>query len=349
MNPTTLYIADIRSNATQGRSTGHLVPVARMYQELFAGHCEVRVAGGPVYGQYFNDEELLRLPYDVSGTTLRDKWHTMMNCRRLFRAAEGQTIVLQQSSVVTSFIGIVLFFHRKSRLLMIQYSRAGVSSFMKRLLYRLAKRKVDGVICPNEEVGRAYGRPYCLVPDYIYTGLQQTTVPYNQRTYDFCIVGRIAPEKGVVETAIALSCKPYKVLIAGKPQTEALRNELETVCRNAANIELHLVYIDEGDYDRYIRQSRYSVLNYQGEYSMRSSGVVFDMLFRGTPVIGRRCKALQFINEQKLGIVFEHLEEVDFASLLSATRFEHFQQHIQTYRQSHQQYAAELKRFTIRI
>lgn len=43
---------------------------------------------------------------------------------------------------------------------------------------------------------------------------------------------------------------------------------------------------------KYLEASKYAILNYSGEYSNRSSGVVFDTLFNGVPVIGKKCQYL---------------------------------------------------------
>lgn len=342
-----LIIADIRSNSVQGKSTGHYIPVARNFQEMFQSS-QCKVAGGPVYKQYFLDEDLICLPYNISGTTLCDKWHTMKNCIRLFNEGRDKIIVLQQSSAVTSFIGIVLFYHLRSKLLMIQYSTTGINSLLKRMLYRMAKNKIDGVICPNKEVGEAYGLPYCVVPDYIYIKKEMDCIlPFSERLYDLCVVGRISPEKGVVEVAQNLKNTKYKIVIAGRPQTQELYDELIYICSNANNIELHLGYIEDKDYDYYIRQSRYSILNYTEEYSVRSSGVVFDMIFRNTPVIARRCKSLQFIEDENMGVVYDTLEAIKLDLLFNEVWYQEKLTGIVIYKQKHQKYIQLLREFIL--
>ena len=137
----TLYIVDLRSHCVNGISTGHFFSVAAMYQQLFDNSYDVVVAGGPVYKKRFKDEELLLLPYNICGATLKDKWRTMKNAIKLFKKAKNQTIIIQQGTVITAFIAIALFYHRTSKLFMIQYSNEGVRSFFKRLIYRFAKNK----------------------------------------------------------------------------------------------------------------------------------------------------------------------------------------------------------------
>lgn len=341
-----IYISDIRSNVNEGKSTGHFVPVARMYCELFNDTCKVIVAGGPIYEQYFSKEQLHVLPYNISGTSIRDKWHTMLNALSLFRRAKGETIVLQHSSVVTCFVAITLLYWKTSKLYLIQYSNDGVSSRLKRLLYSLCKWKIDGIICPNERVANAFGLPSCIIPDYIYTNLK---IPqcrkYEDKKYDFCIVGRIAKEKGVVEVAQFFTNTSYSLLIAGKPQDNDLANILQDTCDEAKNITLHLGYISDKEYIESLNNSKYAILNYQKEYFERSSGVVFDTLFNGVPVIGKKCPTLDFIEKYQCGELFTNILEFDPSTVLDSNTYYRYIGNIKKYQCSHKAHHNSLIKF----
>jgi glycosyltransferase involved in cell wall biosynthesis len=347
-----LFIADLRSHCSNGISTGHFFPVAAMYQQLLKERCDVVVAGGPVYKNRFKDDELLLLPHNVSGTTLKDKWHTMKNAIKLFKEAKGQTIVIQQGTVVTAFIAIALFYHRTSKLFMIQYSNEGVRSFIKRVLYKFAKSKIDGMICPSDEIGCAYGIPYCVVPDYIYTGsVEKVKLSGDElglKKYDFCMVGRIAEEKGIVEAASFFARTKYKVVIAGKTQNAELDAKLRRACENASNIDLRIGYISEAEYQDLLENSKYTILNYQGEYSRRSSGVVYDTLFAGVPVIGQQCLALNFIKDFKIGYLYnkiQDLSEKNLDDLLNDQTILLYKKHIIDYCQLHKSYKRKIASF----
>ena len=344
-----LFIADLRSNCSNGISTGHFFPVAAMYQQLLKERCDVVVAGGPVYKNRFKDDELLLLPYNVCGTTLKDKWHTMKNAMKLFKEAKGQTIVIQQGSVLTSLIAIALFYHRTSKLFMIQYSNEGVRSFFKRVLFRFAKCKIDGMICPNDDVGHAYGISYCVVPDYIYTGsvekVKSNGDKLDLKKYDFCMVGRIVEEKGIVEVAEKFANSSYKIIIAGKAANGGLENRLKKICENATNITLILGYVSDEKYEMILKTSRYAFLNYQGEYSRRSSGVVYDTLFAGIPVIGQFCTALKFIQTCNMGYLYGNLKDVSgdtIDELLKDDVVAEYKRNISKYYSIHKEYKQKL-------
>ena len=72
-----LIIADVKSPNFKGISTGHFFAVAQNYYELFKGHVETLIAGGPVYKIRFSEEQLLGLPNDVllmREPSWRSKW-----------------------------------------------------------------------------------------------------------------------------------------------------------------------------------------------------------------------------------------------------------------------------------
>lgn len=340
-----IFVADILSHTDEGKSVGHYFALARNYQELFGGR--VVVAGGPVYRMGFDTSELLVLPYNTSGTGLKTRIKTFFNACKLFKEAQGHIIILQQCTTITMFLCIALFYHGKSRLYLIQYSSEGFRMKLGQIFFRFAKKKIDGIICPNDTVGNYFqGVPYCVVPDYIYTvNTENKTFSYKDKYYDICIVGRIAPEKGVVEVARYFSNTKYKVLIAGRPQTEELTKELREACEHSSNIKLHLDYISEQEYTDYLNNSKYAILNYSAEYSSRSSGVVFDMLFNNIPVIGRRCESLQFIEKYELGMVYDEICDINIEKIFDIDFYEKTQIRIKEYCKGMYKHAERLQRF----
>lgn len=340
-----IIIADILSNTINGKQTGHYFAVARNYLELFY-NCVV--AGGPIYKTGFDKEKLCLLPYNGhdGDNFIGKRFKTFSNAMKLFKDGKGDVIVLQQCTTITTFLCIILFYHRKSRLYIIQYSLEGFRNFAGRLLYRFAKRKIDGLVCPNDEVGKAYGIPYCVVPDYIYTGQSFVKrISYDEKKYDFCMIGRISAEKGISEVVRFISKTSCNVLIAGRVQNKELEEELKNLCNNVNNITLVLDYISDEEYKMFLSQSRYAILNYQGEYSNRSSGVVYDTIFAGLPVIGRRCKALNFIKEFNMGFLYESIGDFNPKVVLNKKQYEYYQKQIAVYRMTHEKYKRELNVF----
>ena len=91
-----LIVADVRSTSTDGIAAGHYFTVAQNYLDLFGAEMDVRIAGGPVYGDRFGNK-LIRLPHDyiVGSSAARNKRAVFQNVRALLREAQDDVIVLR--------------------------------------------------------------------------------------------------------------------------------------------------------------------------------------------------------------------------------------------------------------
>lgn len=309
-----IIIADVKSNSRNGKMTGHSYPVSKNYIDLFSDICEVKVAGGPVIANRFKPEEILKLPYNsVEGLSgWKNKIHTLRNCRLLFKKTNSEdSVVIQHSGISTVLLGIALFARkRKNRIYLIQYDTNALSSRIKRFIYFFAKNKITGIVCPSESIAKTYNLPECVVTDFIYP-YKEVMQTHDKKKYDFAVVGGIYEDKGVVEVAEKFADSTYKVLIAGNPATSQLRDSLSKIAFKAKNIDLRLGFIEDNDYYRYIREAKYCILNYRGCYSQRSSGVVLDILFNQTPIIGHRCRALDFVEKENVGLLYDEIELFD--------------------------------------
>lgn len=344
-----IILADVKGYCIDGVLTGHVCAVAQNYLDIFRGQADIRIAGGPAFGARFPGALCLSHHAEASASPQRNKLCVLHNMWQLLRRCRENILIFQSSAVATVFFGIAFFKFSRSPLYMIQYNADSVSTPIKRLLFSLAKGKISGIICPNKEVGEAYGLPYCVVPDYIYTGKDAgDMVPYEEKKYDFCMVGVICEDKGMVAAAAKLAGTPHRVIIAGKPASAEIEQQLRSIAAAVDNIELRLRFIDEKEYGDIIRFSRYGVLNYSGAYSDHSSGVVFDILFSGLPVFGRRCKSLKIIEEHGMGQLFDDIEEWDVSRMPDKAVYDTYRQHIYQYYRTHERSRQELVSFVTR-
>ncbi len=346
-----VIIADVRSHTIDGSIKGHGYAVASNYLEIFKGVAEVKVAGGSAYAQRYGDQAIA-LPNDAlpSRPGWLNKLCTLQNMHWLFSHYRKDTIVLQSSGVVTALLGLALFKHAETRVFMILYNTEVMTSCVKRFFLRLAKRRIAGILCPNSKVGKAHNLPYCTIPDYIYCGEENTLraqpISYEDKKYDFCMVGIIWRDKGMVEAARHLAGTPHKVLIAGALSgEEGLEEDLRAACRGTDNIDLRIGYLSAEEYDAAIRNSRYCILNYSAAYSEHTSGVVFDILFRGVPIVGRSCSSLHFIADYGIGQLYEEITAFAPASVLNAAEHARFLENMQHYFETHRAYRDKLIRF----
>lgn len=345
-----MILADVKSINKNGKSYGHYFSLAENYLELYGKTAEVKIGGGPIYKTRFKEEDLFRLPYDcrMEKSKWLQVWHTLLNCRYLFKHTDkNDVIVMQHSAAATFMIGIMLFAHKKNNIYVITYDKNSINNAFKRLVYSFARKHIKGFLTSNEEVAKAFQRPYCLVPDYIFSGDvdKLPIIPYKDKKYDFVMVGSIWPDKGVLEAAHHLANTRYKVLIAGRPAFEWLGDEIKSVCDKADNIELHLGFVSEDDFKDYIDNARYSLLNYQGTYAERSSGVVLDALFRGVPVVGHRSHANYLVEQNKLGYIYDRIEDFDPSSVIDETVYNKYYQNVIAFLKDNTFYKEKVIRF----
>ena len=96
-----------------------------------------------------------------------------------------------------------------------------------------------------------------------------------------------------------------------------------------------------------LSESRYAILNYSDDYSKHTSGVVYDIVFSCCPVVGRRCGALKFIEDNKIGFLYDDIDSFDAKRFLQEHRREEFLPMIDDYLAKHQLYARQLKEFVL--
>lgn len=344
-----LIIADLKSNNNHGICTGHYFALAKNYQDAFSDVADVKIASGPMYLQKFKREEMILLPCDFVAveSKIKNVWRMIRNGWALFQQVkEDDIIVIQQSQPAIILLTIILTCFRKNGVYQIQYSEEPMKRLYYRFFFWLKRKYIKGTLCPNETVGKVYGVPYLVVPDYLYVEKNNVKSKSNvEKKYDFCSVGRIEPDKGVADAVKALSGKPVRYLVAGVPQDEHEESTIRSVAAQNGNIILDLSYISDEKYTQYLQESRYCILNYRGSYSERSSGVVLDTLFAGVPVIGSKCDALKFVEEQNLGILYDDMNDIDWDVLSDKEKYEGFLQSIDAYRNKFKDYRLAMLKF----
>lgn len=336
-----LIISDVKSLSMDGKSVGHYFSLSQNYLDLYSDYFDVKVAGGPIYHQQFQKKDYFPLPNDfIEGENwFKNKLRVLKNCRYLFKKTDSNDIIIiQQAGLSTVLLGIALYAKKKSNICIIAYDTDAISSKIKKIICYFAKPKIKAIICPTDRILNAYKIKGCVVTDYIYAKKNVCTfIPYEKREYDIAILGRICAEKGVLEAAKYLANTKYKILIAGKPDKELI-SSINNICKSSSNIKLILDFISDEDYYNYIRHSRYCLLNYHGTYNDRSSGVVLDNLFNGTPILGHNCQALSFIKKEKLGYLFEHINDLDLDGIINKNMHEMYIRNIINYLQKQKMY-----------
>lgn len=328
-----IYIADIRSRNVNGKSEGHYFSVAQNLKDVLSKRHNVSITGGPVYQANFAGT--CCLPYDTNNSEagLFSAIKTYINGKKALKLSNEETIIFQ-CTAITILLLLLTLNKVSSRVFLIQYDRMIMNSRLKRTLYKFAKKKITGVICPDDEIGHLLGKPYCVVPDYIYCEPLGNTID-QEPDYDFGFFGILAAGKGILEAVTSLAGTDYKVKIAGRsgklPEDAEMMGELHTISKLHPNIELYEGYQTDEEYTRNILSVKYVVLNYSGSYELRSSGVILDAIYHRRPVLTTRRKLSQFVAENNVGVIYDDFKDLDLKMLISGETYGTFQRSIDLY------------------
>lgn len=311
-----VVIADISSIKMNSTIYGHYGKVARMYLNLLGKNA--CAAGGPVYKNRFADSERVDLPYDFDLSAVNSKkerllfkLHSIINGIHLFKTVKNSVIVCQPYSFM-SWMAAILLTKKRNKIYLIEY-RDELDKKINRVLFKLAKRKIDGVLCPNDRVGRIFGLPYLVLTDYIY---DKETLPAHSENakYDFGVIGIMSRDKDVSDVVKTFNGTDYKVLIAGH-----FGGRKDEVCgQYTDNITVVDKYLTNEEYEQAFADSDCIILPYGDAYKNQSSGVIFDVLFRAKPVITKDFDSFRFVKDSGAGVLYKHtLAELDFKKVTS--------------------------------
>ena len=325
-----IIIADISSVRLENNIFGHYGKVARMYCNLFKNDAPVCIAGGKIYKEQFPEQNRIDLPFDCELNSLKSlmgkikfKICSIVNGIRLFGKASDSIIVCQPYSFASWMLSLAFSHKAKSnKIYLIEY-RNQLDKKSNRILFGLAKKKISGILCPNKEVGEAFGLPYRLVTDYIYDKDDLPKENVNLQ-YDFGVFGIMSNGKDIKDVVDSFSGSKFKVLIAGY-----FGEKKKQYCENQTdNITVIDKYLSDAEYDSALNETKYIILPYKDAYKSQSSGVVFDILFRGKPVLTKNFPTFKFVKDYDLGVLYENsLSEVDFDTLIDK-EYEEFYKNI---------------------
>lgn len=151
----------------------------------------------------------------------------------------------------------------------------------------------------------------------VHNGLRLTDMPFGVRRTDaLCFVGRVVPEKGIVE-AIDIAKETGRPLrIAAKagptaPEREYFENVFRPALKSAGSLVEYLGELDQPDRDQLFSQSYASLM--PGSWPEPFGLVLIESLACGTPVIARRIGALpEILRDGVDGFFGDDVKEMAF-------------------------------------
>lgn len=348
-NKKKLIIADITSLKKGKQSFGHFFNVAEMYSKIFENEYDVYISGGPVYKDKF--DKLIPLKYDVDLSEfnnviskIKTKIKELINARCILKENRDSIIIFQDYSNLSLFLSIYLF-NSSNKIYLIQYKNEVKGGFQK-IIFNKIKHKVNGIICPKESVGKEYGVPYIVVPDYIYIEGDTNKKYDDVIEYDYGVFGIIRQGKDVVGVANLFRESNHKLVIAGSVQDEMMLKELSYISSKSSNITFINEYLSKEKYSSLISKTKCVILPYVDDYyNESSSGVVFDILFRGKPVLTKKYSIFEFINKYEVGYLYDRLDNIDLNKFISDKKYNKYKENINKYLSNNKNYIDILVRF----
>lgn len=343
----TIAIIDVYSASENNKSFGHYIPVAKMYQKIFKSVMNVKVAGGPIYKKYFDENALLKLPfgYIVGGSFVLNKIKIMINCYRAIRF-DADFLIFQHASHFFLLLLLIFVKPKAKALYIISYNNFS-EVLINKVLLHFAKYRINGIICPFKEIGEIIGIRYVVVPDYLFIrdNFKSKCLSLNEREYDICILGLISYQKGTLEVIEKFAKTKYKILLAGKCPDDELLAKIKSVIQACQNITAIFDYISDEQYYNYLACSKYCILNYRESYSQRSSGVVFDALFNNTPIIGHRSDALEFVEMKEVGYLYDDITKLNLDLFFDENKYSSLLKNISKYQADNSKNIQKLLQF----
>ena len=245
-------------------------------------------------------------------------------------------IIFQQIKNMFSLIPFALYLGKK-RIFIIVYkdylnSGGKIKRLLKRLLYVLAKRKIEGLIVGMEELGKIYNHNYLAIPDYLYIN-KSIVNPDMSIKYDIAVLGIINISKQVIDIVSSFYKTKYKIIIAGKFKNE---EQYKKVCQfNADNIIIINDYISREKYNDILQSTKFVALPYNPTtYKLNSSGVFYDAIYHFKPVIASNTEFFKRVEKNKIGYVYKHSIRESKIILENAKIYQEYVNNIKKYVQN---------------
>ncbi len=303
-------IVDTYSLSRNGEIYGHYSKTAKQYSKVLSQDNEIYIIGGKGYKKILDTEKFIRLPYSVdvesSCKSLLHKLIKYIGClvNVLIAFFTNCDVLIFQDSNRNLVSLLLACIPTKKKIFFIRYSE----DYGRRRKYQdFAYKKLSGIITSLENVAQSFECETLIIPDYLpdYNARESDAV----KQYDVAVIGTVTNEKNYEMVVRVFSGSDYKIIIAGNFKDKQRLNTL--LLESSPNVQIVDDYLEEAEYERILKSSKYIMLPYFESKVPKSSGVVLDALYRHIPVIVPDNEAFKFVKEKNLGIVYHDILSID--------------------------------------
>lgn len=312
-----VIIADTiaKYDSENGHPFGHYMNFSKQYYRALSPNYEVLIACAKMVKHHLpGDIETIELKFAVKYKAKNGRMAKLVNIIKQqlnlmsVLLKEADLIIIQSPDSLLQLFPLAVYFGRKKILCVAYRDLLQKDNRLwrraKRLLFAMYRRKISGIITGIEEVGRKYGLEYLVIPDYI--NLEDSPEkPNADFTYDLAILGINSRSKNLEDVVRSFRNTKYRVLIAGRFVDKTQLSEIKSI--SSSNVIIKDEYIDDKTYKDIMQKARFIALPYNPTtYKLQSSGVFYEALYSGTPVICSNTSFLKIVRERRLGYVYEN-------------------------------------------
>lgn len=310
-------------------------------QNVLKDTFQIRLACSTEYQKYLSGDFLT-----VHSNPSADQMNFLKRIRALANQFKTMRIILRHESDIivlqAGFLPVILltigtirkkYLINKKIYLTIysdQISGPGFKSWIKRVLFKLCKKRLAGIITGIDQLGQLYGVPALIIPDYFGREVKEVPGQTKEFAYDVAMVGIISDEKDVEAVVDIFAGTELKVIIAGRFNSqERYRNLLKRLGKSS-NISILNGYLDEDEYLSIIRNSRYIILPYKSK-RLQSSGVYYDSLLQLRPLLVSDAPFFADVEKNGIGYRYSTLPAQMYTFLTDQKKYVALQRNIYSY------------------
>ncbi|MCR1839491.1 hypothetical protein [Murimonas intestini] len=316
-----LIMVDYIGNSSEdGNPIGHPIKVALDNKKLLDDFCKIEYLAPNNSRNKLNFDGKGLPYYAIRGKSgfymlIRNYWIELLNLHKVLKVFYESNTWFYNTDYV---LFLWLIFRRKSKnkvlcstYVNIPEDQLAFVKKIKKLLIRLASKKIDLLIYSNKDFNCKYTKTIYM-PDFLYDSEKYSKYNTDIKKSKVISLGTISEgNKEIIEMIEAFNESGYPLEIVGKFYDEDLYHRALNIKKN--NVIIRNEFINDDLYCSLLAESKYSILPYrEAAYKHKTSSVILESVFlKAIPI------APQFILDKNeiSGIGYNSISELSKINL----------------------------------